>query len=178
LDNLCHNIARKDQIVSVWVEFNIEASINKVVLNDSIGYLPKINSPAIAINNMHEILSKANGTKDALNLKSILVIFNQAIDSKAVEILWKQPSIFLDIIPRLGAFYTIGVLLFIIEKRFAPAGLRDIIIESEVIEEGSAEALLTGKAYNRAVRFLKLLFEAYAIYLGRVWKMDGHDISC
>ena len=56
--------------------------------------------------------------------------------------------------------HTICVLLSIIGKWFGPAGLRDIIIESGVIEEGSVEAVLNGKAYNRAVRFHKLMYEA------------------
>ena len=62
--------------------------------------------------------------------------------------------------PRLGAFHTISCLLSVIGKRFSPAGLRDVIIESGVIEEGSVDGVLNGKAYNRAVRFHKLMYEA------------------
>ena len=48
-----------------------------------------------------------------------------------------------------------------IGKRFGTAGLTDIISESGTIEERSVESVLNGKAYNRAVRFRKLMFEAY-----------------
>ena len=109
---------------------------------------------------VNEILSKAVQTKGEMKLKSIVAVFDQAIYSKAVEIIWKHGDLFLSIIPRLGAFHTICVLLSVIGKRFGPAGLRDIIIESGVIEEGSVEAVLNGKAYNRAVRFHKLMYEA------------------
>ena len=40
-----------------------------------------------------------------------------------------------------------------------PAGLRDVVIESGVIEEGSVDGILTGKACNRTVRFHKLMYE-------------------
>ena len=48
-----------------------------------------------------------------------------------------------------------------IGKRFRTAGVADIIIEPGTIEERSVESVLNGKAYNRAVRFRKLMFEAY-----------------
>ena len=73
---------------------------------------------------MYEILSKAKDTKNALNLKSILVVFDQAIYSEAVEILWKHSNVFPDIIPQPGSFHTICVLLSIIGIRFGPAVLK------------------------------------------------------
>ena len=51
-------------------------------------------------------------------------------------------------------------LLSVIEKRFQDAGLRDVIIESGVIAEGSVSGVLEGRTYNRAIRCHKLMFEA------------------
>ena len=47
-----------------------------------------------------------------------------------------------------------------IGKRFQDAGLRDVIVESGVIAEGSVAGVLEGRTYNRAVRFHKLRYEA------------------
>ena len=135
--------------------------MNKMVLKDNIGYLPTIDAPATSMNTVFEILSKADATRMSLNLKSVVVVFDQAIYANAVEIMWKNTTLFSNLVPRLGVFHTIGVLLSIIGKRFGQAGLLDLIIESGVIDgEGTASAILNGKAYNRAVRFHKLLFEA------------------
>ena len=60
----------------------------------------------------------------------------------------------------MGIFHTIGVLSAVIGQRFGAAGLRDIVIKSKVIPEGSVEKILNGKHYNRAARFHKLKFEA------------------
>ena len=130
------------------------------MLRDTVGYLPTIDSPATAMNTIFEVLMKARHTKDELKLKYVVVVFDQAIYAKAVEILRKHRDLLADIVPRLGAFHTIGCLLFVIGKRFSPAGLRDVIIESGVIEEGSVDGILTGKADNRTVRFHKLMYEA------------------
>ena len=87
-------------------------------------------------------------------------VFDQAIYAKAVEVIWKHSEAFKSIVPRLGAFHTIKVLLAIIGQRFGDAGLRDIIIESSVIEEGSVKKVLDGTHYNRAVRFHKRMYES------------------
>ena len=132
---------------------------NKNILNDAIGYLPTIDSPATQMNTVFEILSRANAIKDSLNLDAIVVVMDQAISSKALEICWKHPEMFGNIILCLGTFHTICILLSIIGLRFGSAGLCDIIIESNVIAEGSSDKVLSGKHY-RSVRFHKLMFEA------------------
>ena len=52
------------------------------------------------------------------------------------------------------------MLLAVIGHRFGAAGLRDIVIESKVIGEGSVEKTLNRKPYNRALHFHKFMFEA------------------
>ena len=49
-------------------------------------------------------------------------------------------------------FHTICTFLSVIGKRFQDAGLRDVMIESGVISEGSVFGVRT---YNRAIRFHK-----------------------
>ena len=127
------------------------------MLWDTVGYLPTIDFPASAMNTISEVLMKARQTKDELKLKHILVVFDQAIYAKSVEIMWKHRDLFADIVPRLDAFHTTSCLLPVIGKRFSSAGLRDVIKESGVIEEGSVDGILTEKAYNRAVRFHRLM---------------------
>ena len=60
----------------------------------------------------------------------------------------------------MGVFHTICRMVCIIGKRFRDAGFRDVAVESGVIAEGSIDALLDGRKYNRAIRFLKLVYES------------------
>ena len=87
-------------------------------------------------------------------------MFDQALYAKATEVIWKQRDKFLEVIPQMGIFHTLCTLLSIIGKRFQDAGLRDLIIESGVIAQGSVEKVLLGKHYNRAVRLYKLMYQA------------------
>ena len=62
----------------------------------------------------------------------------------------------------------------IIFKRFADAGLVDVITESTIIANGSLAGVCTGHHYNRAVRTLKLVYEALSRLL---WKQFGNHLN-
>ena len=68
---------------------------NKVeVRQDSVGYLPTINAPATNMSTVHEVLVRSLKIKDTLQLKSIVVVLDQALYAKATEIVWKYPDMF------------------------------------------------------------------------------------
>ena len=50
--------------------------------------------------------------------------------------------------------------MHILFKRFSSAGLKDALIQSAVVAEGSVEMALKGKIYNRGMRLYKLFYEA------------------
>eukprot|EP00794_Sanderia_malayensis_P020731 gene20733-22764_t len=164
LKNMIWVIARianqQSQCISSWTGFNIQVRSIVTVAKDTVGYLPTIDAPATSMSTVYEVLCQAVRIKEALSLKSIVVIFDQAIYAKAVKIVWKHTNIFHSVVIRLGAFHTTCTLLAVIGKRFGDAGLRDICIESSVIAEGSVDGVLGGKQYNRAVRFHKLMSES------------------
>ena len=59
-------------------------------------------------------------------------------------------------------------------KRFKEARLRDVLIQSEVISEGSVERALSRKMYNHAVRCNELVYEAlYRLLINKF--EDGID---
>ena len=90
-----------------------------------------------------------------------------AIYSKAVEILMNPRYIDLNrfIVLRVGAFHTMCIFIAVIGKRFGDAGLRDIVIESNLLGESSVEQMLKGKHYNNAMRVLKYLYSALKKHL-------------
>ena len=150
-----------EQKICGWSGFNIMTSWDKIpVKQDTVGYLPTINTPAIAMSSVNEVLGQALKIKDCLNLKEIVYVFDQALYAKAVDITWKQPEKFQPIVLRMGVFHTICNFLGIIDKRFLGAGLRDLAFESDVIAEGPVDRVLNGQQYNRGLRLHKLVYEA------------------
>ena len=145
---------------------------------DVIGYLPTIDAPATDMATVHEALVQSLKIKNNLNLKSIGLVFDQALLAKASEIQWKQR--FKDIVQRMGIFHTACNMLSIINKRFQDAGLRDPCVESGVIAEGSVAGVLNGRRYNRGVRLNKLMYEALMRLASkgfRPWIEDNHKES-
>ena len=57
------------------------------------------------------------------------------------------------------------MLMHIFSKRFSAAGLRDVLIQSGVVAEGSVDKTLSGKMYNRGIRLYELAYEAITIKL-------------
>ena len=149
-----------------WTGFNIKVRNEEQVSQDNIGYLQTIDAPASNMSTVFEVLSQSLKIKDSLRLNAIVVVFDQPIYAKAMEIKRKHSEHFKDIIVRMGAFHTICTLLGIIGKRFQDAGLRDLCVESQVIAEGSVSGVMEGRKYNRAVRLHKLVYEAL---MRQVW---------
>ena len=52
------------------------------------------------------------------------------------------------------------VLKLIVGKRYGAVGLRDIAVTAGVIAEGSIDAVLEGRHYNRGVRLHKIVYES------------------
>ena len=52
----------------------------------------------------------------------------------------------------------------VIGRRYASAGLRDVLVEADVLAAGSVDQVLNGRHYNRAIRCLKSMF-------GAMWRL-------
>ena len=83
---------------------------------------------------------------------------DQIIYAKAAEITWKEAQL-ANIVLRMGTFQNICNTLSILGKRFGDGGLKYILIESQIVEEGSINGVIDGKYYNRAVRAHKNVYE-------------------
>ena len=157
---LARYLNRDVQTVSSWTGLNMLTRRNKQVQKKPVGYLPGIDALATQMNTIFKFLNSANSIKNAFNLKSIVVVMDQAIYAKAIEASWKHQELLQDLVLRLGTFHTTGMVLAVIGQHFGAVRLRDIVIESKVITEGSVEKILNGKNYNRAVCFHKSMLEA------------------
>ena len=102
---------------------------------------------------MTTIFDIINNAKNPLNLKPMVLIMDQVIYVRAIEISWRHQELFQDLVLRLGTFHTTSALLSDIGQGFGAARLQDIVINFKVITEGSVEKILHGKHYNRAVGF-------------------------
>ena len=101
----------------------------------TITYLPAINQSPTKLETVLELLMQSKEKAEALGLSETDVVLDQAIYAKAVEILQNPTYIDLKrfVVLRMGAFHTACIFIAVIGKRFADAGLRDLIVEARFL---------------------------------------------
>ena len=87
-----------------------------------------------------QVMSRALSTIKSLHLVSIVCVFDQAIYCKACQIKWREPEKFRICVFMMGMFHLIMTYMAILNKSFSGAGLKDALIESGVIAEGSVDS--------------------------------------
>ena len=78
---------------------------------------------------------------------------------KAYPLIWNHQNKYSNHIILLGTFHLACVYMKMIGKKMNGSGISDISIESGMIGSGSIEGVLSGKHYNRAIYWQKVLLE-------------------
>ena len=148
----------QQQTVSAWTSFNTQTKI-PVPRKNVIGYLQVIDSSPTELSTVNTALKRSIAIADKLYQHDVVIVFDQAIYAKALEIVWQKPQEYSRVVLRMGAFHTACSFLAVIGKRFGDAGLCDLLVESGVLGTGSLSGVIEGRHYNRAIRLHKLVFE-------------------
>ena len=144
-----------------WTGYNVLARKDHIPEKNVIGYCQVIDSSPTEAATVYTLLKRSINMADQIGQEDVIVVLDQAIYSKATDIIAQKSEEFGRIVLRLGSFHTALVLLSIIGQRFRDAGLRDLLTESEVVAAGSIDGVLSGKQYNRAVRTHRVVMEAF-----------------
>ena len=87
-----------------------------------------------------------------------MCIFAQGIYAKTTEIKWKEKEKFKNCVLMMRLFHDMLMIhMSILSKRFADAGLKDALIQSTLITEGSLDQAVHGKMYKWTIRMYKLM---------------------
>eukprot|EP00794_Sanderia_malayensis_P006635 gene6635-7380_t len=137
------------QIALSWTGFFICVRDNMLVLKSTVGYFQSTDAPTTEMSTVFEILKRSCALWKSE--AAICCMLYRAIYSKACEIVWKRREMFQDVVLMLGNFHLMVMYLDVIGKCFGDAGLRDVMVQSDVITQGSVDKALSGHMYNRAV---------------------------
>ena len=146
-----------------WTGFFIKIRKGVTINLSNVGYLDCLNGPATEISTIYHMMERALHIKSQLNMESIVCVYDQAIYAKAYQIKCKEPAKFKEIFLMMGTFHIIMTFFAVIAARFKDAGLKDIVIQSMLVAEGSVDTMFSGsRAYKRAVRAYKILYESFS----------------
>lgn len=130
------HIPSAQQTVPAWRGFNAVASEQNKPPKSVVGYCQLIDASPTDLSTVYTILKKSVEMASQLNLPDTVVVFDQAIYAKALEVIWKRPDEFKSVVLRMGTFHVACVILAVIGKRFGDSGLSDLLIESRIIGSG------------------------------------------
>ena len=144
------------QSVPAWRGFNALANKEDIPTKSVVGYCQLIDASPTELSTVYTLLKKSVEMAEQIGLDDTVVVLDQAIYAKALEVVWKQQEEFQSVVLRMVSFHVACVLMSVIGKRFGESGLRDLLIESRIIGSGSVNGVLEGKHYNRALRTHKV----------------------
>ena len=107
-----------------------------------------------------QVMERALSIVNSLHLVSTVCVFDQAIYSKTGKIKWKDPMKFKPCIVMMRVFHILMTYMSILNKCISDAGLKDALIQSSIVAEGSIDSALRGKCYNRGLRLYKVFYES------------------
>ena len=117
------NASENLQYLPGWTGFNTQIH-EETRAPTTIGYLPVIDAPGTDIATVNTLLKHSMSICDRLNLPEIVLVFDEAIYSKAQSIRWNDEELKKRLVIRLGNFHTIMSFCSAIAKIFKDAGLQ------------------------------------------------------
>eukprot|EP00794_Sanderia_malayensis_P001845 gene1845-2078_t len=157
---LCRDF-QNELLLPNWTGFNTLLQAKEIPVVSKIGYLPIINASPTKFSTINAILQRSTQIANKLCVPYVCLVFDEAVYAKIQQVRWKNEAYLSRFITRLGEFHMATSFCSAIAKLFKDAGLRDLLVESELVAEGSINGVLNGKHYNRSVRAHKTLYEAF-----------------
>ena len=153
------------QTVPAWTVFNYLISPDDPRgCPDKIVYLLSINKYLTEIGRINKVLHLVKVKSDALHLVEVDLVLDRAICCNVFKIIsspvnssFKSTIISLG----MGVLHAECILVSIISKRFFVVGLKDLVIEAQLLEEESTISALSSPHHNNAIRIHKLAYETF-----------------
>ena len=135
-----------------WTVF--QAHVKRSVLLDQadVVFNPVIMSPPSDFSTIYRTLMRVKEQMYAIGQTVCPIYFDMGLLSKALVIVWANPSEFYGVIPLEGGMHFMMSLFGGIGHIYGDAGLKDLLVESGVFAKLTAGHILSGKDFDRALR--------------------------
>ncbi len=126
----------------------------------TVGYMPIILAPAHEFDTLNTVVKRCMAISSSLGQLHTVITVDQALYCKLMELKWAVPEYHTLLIPRLGGLHISMNFLKTIGDHMNGSGLAEVWIEGGLLGQGTAERVLSGKAYNKGMRAHKLTLQA------------------
>ncbi|MES9884476.1 MAG: hypothetical protein ABW185_26830 [Sedimenticola sp.] len=165
--NLCWAIARAcpTKLLEVdidcpsWKVFHAAISQSNVSTT-AIGYCPFLPNAPTNPDVVKEALQICIRASEKLGMKHTIVTQDEAVYEISYTLRKNNPSHFPQLILRLGGFHLLMNYLGAIGKIMAGSGLKDMLVTSGIVHEGTANKILSGKGYYQSINAHMCAYES------------------
>ena len=78
----------------------------------------------------------------------------------------------------MGTFHIILTFMAVLAALFKDAGLKDIVVQSMTVAEGSVDGMFSGtRSYNRAVRVYKVLYDMFLKICRNKFEVENSEFT-
>jgi hypothetical protein len=147
-------------IIPSWKAFNVAvATFEDNCRTDTVGYLPLYDSSSQDVSTIRSLMIQAQERTKELCQPECVVACDLGIYQIARKLKEVEPELFQQTVVRVGVFHLQMKFLEVIGDRYGKAGLEELLSRSGLYGENTVKMILLGKAYNKAVRSAKLMYE-------------------
>jgi hypothetical protein len=148
--------------ISGWKAFNVNISVmkeNSTCKADAVGFLPLFDGSSQDTSVIRTLMIRAQERTTELCQPQCVVACDLGIYQIARKVKELEPDLFKETVVRIGVFHLHMKFIEVIGDRFGRAGLEELLSRSGLYGENTVKMILLGKAYNKAVRSAKLVYE-------------------
>ena len=142
-----------------WTVFN-QSITTEETEQTTVGYLPIVLAPSHELDTLNTVVRKCMAISSHFAQQHTVITVDQALFCKLMELKWSVQEYKDKLFPRLGGLHTAMKFLKAIGDHMSGCGLVEVWLESGLLGEGAAQLVLSGKAYNKAMRAHKLTLQA------------------
>ncbi|KAJ8886189.1 hypothetical protein PR048_012398 [Dryococelus australis] len=148
-----------DNVIPSWTAFNPCVSEDRKQ-KTTISYFPIIPNPAHEHDTLWTIIARCNMISHLLKQDYSVITFDEYLYSKVKILMWFRLGETQNVTLLLGDFHSIQVYLTAIGEKHAGSVIEDCWVESGIVSETTASAIIKGKHFIQCVRTHKIEFEA------------------
>jgi len=159
LASTCDDRAVPSSAYPSWTVF--QSCLQNDLVSDSVDVVfnPIIMAPPNDFNTVYTVLKRTKEQMNALGQQVCPIVFDMGLLSKALEIVCAKPEEFKDVYPLEGGMHFMMSVFGGIGHIYGDAGLKQMLVESDVFARVTAEHILSGKYFDRALRGLVIVDE-------------------
>ena len=127
----------------------------------TIDYYPPIDEPITEYSTVAELLRRSEQATAEVGQEYIINTFDLGVCMKALPLIWCDPLRYSKHIVLIGQFHTaMNFISMLFNHKMKRSGYQELLVEAQLVTTGCLNGILNGKAYAKALFYVKTVSAA------------------